>query len=86
MFVYVFIKSYMTLIDVFLLNSRAFQVALVVRNPPDNVGVVRDALILGWEHTLETGMATHSSIAWKIPWTEESGRLQSMGWRKVRHS
>ena len=45
MFVYVFIKSYMTLIDVFLSNSRAFQVALVVRNPPANVGVVRDALI-----------------------------------------
>ena len=31
-------------------------------------------------------MATHSSpLAWKIPWTEESGRLQSMGSRRVRH-
>ena len=34
---------------------------------------------LGWEDTLEEEMATHSSIAWKIPWTEEPGGLQSMG-------
>ena len=33
---------------------------------------------LGWEDTLENGMATHSSIpAWKIPWTEDTGRLLS---------
>ena len=35
---------------------------------------------LGWEDPLEKGMATHSSIlAWRIPWTEEPRRLQSMG-------
>ena len=35
---------------------------------------------LGWENLLETEMATHSSIlAWKIPWTEEPGRLLSKG-------
>ena len=35
---------------------------------------------LGWEDPLEKEMATHSStLAWKIPWTEEHGRLQSMG-------
>ena len=35
---------------------------------------------LGWEHPLEGGMATHSSIlAWRIPWTEESGGLWSIG-------
>ena len=35
---------------------------------------------LGWEDLLQKEMATHSSIlAWKIPWTEEAGRLQSMG-------
>ena len=35
---------------------------------------------LGWEDPLQKGMATHSSIlAWRIPWTEEPGRLQSMG-------
>ena len=36
---------------------------------------------LGWEDPLEKEMATNSStLAWKIPWTEERGRLQSMGW------
>ena len=40
---------------------------------------------LGWEDHLEKEMATHSSIlAWKIPWTKESGRLQSMGLQRVR--
>ena len=38
---------------------------------------------LGWEDPLEEGMATHSSIlAWRIPWTEEPGRLWSMGLQK----
>ena len=42
---------------------------------------------LGQEDTLEQGMATHSSIlAWKIPWMEEPGRLQSMGLRRLRHN
>ena len=42
--------------------------------------------ILGWENPLEKEMATHSStLAWKIPWTEECGRLQSMGSQRVRH-
>ena len=41
---------------------------------------------LGWEDPLEEGMATHSSILnWRIPWTEESGRLQSMGLQRVGH-
>ena len=41
---------------------------------------------LGWEDTLEKEMATHSSIlAWRIPWTEEPGRLQSMGSQRVGH-
>ena len=39
---------------------------------------------LGWEDPLEKEIATHSSIfAWKIPRTEEPGRLQSMGWQRV---
>ena len=42
---------------------------------------------LGWEDPLEEGMATHSSIlSWRIPWTEEPGRLQSMGSKRVRHN
>ena len=41
---------------------------------------------LGWEDPLEEGMATHSSIlAWKIPWTEEPGGLQSTGLQRVGH-
>ena len=41
---------------------------------------------LGWEDPLEKEMATHSSIlAWKIPWMEELGRLQSMGSQSVGH-
>ena len=39
---------------------------------------------LGWEHALEKGMATHSSaLAWRIPWTEGSGGLQSLGLQRV---
>ena len=42
--------------------------------------------LLGQEDPLEKEMATHSSIlAWRIPWTEEPGRLQSMGSERVRH-
>ena len=41
---------------------------------------------LGWEDALEKEMATHSStLAWKIPWTEEPDRLQSMGLQRVGH-
>ena len=42
---------------------------------------------LGQEDPLEKGMATYSSIlAWKIPWIEKPGRLQSMGSQRVRHN
>ena len=41
---------------------------------------------LGWEDPLEKEMATHSStLAWKIPWMEEPGRLQSVGSQRVGH-
>ena len=41
---------------------------------------------LGWEDPLEREMAIHSStVAWKIPWTEEPGTLQSMGSQRVGH-
>ena len=51
------------------------QVALVVKNPSANAGDIRDACsILGWEDPLEEIMATHSStLAWRIPRTEEPG-------------
>ena len=59
-------------------------VAQMVENPP----ALWETWIrsLGWEDSLEKGMATHSSIlAWKIPWTEEPGGLQSMGLQRFRH-
>ena len=53
----------------------------MVKNMPANTGDIRDVgSIPGQEDPLEKGMATHSSIlAWRIPWTEEPGGLQSMG-------
>ena len=42
---------------------------------------------LGWEDPLEKGIAAHSSIlAWRIPWKEELGGLQSMGSQRVGHN
>ena len=57
----------------------------VVKNPPSSV---EDYVwSLGWEDPLEKKMATHSSIlVWRIPWTEEAGRLYPMGSQRVRHS
>ena len=57
-----------------------------VNNPPANAGDIREAdLIPGLGRSLEEGMETHSSIlAWRIPWTEESGRLQTMGSQRIK--
>ena len=54
---------------------------LVVKNVPANEADIRDVgLISGLEDPLEEGIATHSStLAWRIPWTEEPGELQSIG-------
>ena len=55
---------------------------IVVKNMPANEGALVQPL--GWEDPLEEEMVTHSSIlAWEIPWTEEPGRLQSMGSQTV---
>ena len=68
-------------------NDEGFPGTLVIKNLAAYAGDVRDAgLILGWEDPLEEGMATHASIlAWRIPWTEGPGGLQSMGSQRVRH-
>ena len=57
----------------------------MVKNPPAMLETqVRS---LGREDLLEKGMATHSSIlAWRIPWTEDPGRLQSTGLQRVGHN
>jgi len=61
----------------------------VVKNPPRRILQCRRqmwVLSLGQEAPLEKGIATHSSIlAWRIPWTEEPGGLQSMGSQRVGH-
>ena len=58
--------------------------AQTVKNPPEMLETwIRS---LGWEDPLQKGMATHSSIlAWRFPWTEEPGRLQSLGSQRVGH-
>ena len=63
------------------------QVAQWVKKPPTmQVTQVAQAQSLGREDPLEEDMATHSSIlAWRIPWTEEPGGLQSIGLLGVRH-
>ena len=67
--------------------SGASQVALAVKNPPADAGDARDVgSILGSGRSPEEGMATHSSIlAWRIPWREEPGGLQSIGFQRVGH-
>ena len=72
---------------IYILNSRASQVAPVVKNPPANAGEMQMCIrSLGWEDPLEKEMTTHSSIlAWRIPWTEKPGRLHPMGSQRVGH-
>ena len=58
---------------------QAFPGGSVVKNPPASAGS------LAWEDSLEKEMATHSSIpAWRIPWTEEPGGLQSKGLQRIK--
>ena len=59
----------------------------MVKNQPNNVGDVGDAgSVPGLGSPMKEEMATHSSIlAWKIPWTEEAGSLQSMGLQRIQH-
>ena len=66
----------------------ASQVALVGKNPPANIGHIRDVdLIPRLGRPPGEGNGNHSSIlAWEIPWTEEPGGLQSVGLKRVGHS
>ena len=78
----VFTKQFKDIIEGIL--SWASVVAQTVKNPP----AMQETWVssLGWEDPLKEVMATHFSIlAWRIPWTEESGSLQSMGLQRVGH-
>ena len=58
----------------------------MVKNPPANADARDVGSIPGREDLLEEGMALHSSIlAWRIPWIEDPGRLQSTGSQTVGH-
>ena len=61
--------------------------ALLVKNLPANAGDIGDgSSVPGLGRSLEEGTATHLSVVfWRMPWTEEPGRLQSMGSQKVGH-
>ena len=66
----------------------SFQISLVQIRMPLGLSAVRETWVrfLGREGPLEKEMAIHSStLVWKIPWTEEPDRLQSMGLQRVRH-
>ena len=67
-----------------LVKSLAFLVAQTVKNLPAMQEI--QVSYLGWEDLLEKAMATNPSIlACRIPWTEESGKLWSMGLQRVGH-
>jgi len=64
-------------------------VASLVAQKVKNLPAVQETRVrsLSWEDPLEKGMATHSStLAWRIPWTEEPGGLQSMGSQRVGYN
>ena len=72
----------------FLQGNSMFKWASLVAQTVKSLPTVWETRVqsLGWEDPLEKEMATHSSIlAWKIPWTEEPGGLQSMGLQRVGH-
>ena len=69
-------------------NLEGFPDSSLVAQMVKHLSTMREIRLrsLGWEDPLEKEMAIHSStIAWKIPWTEEPGRLQSMGSRRAGH-
>ena len=75
-------------IKIQLQSHRGFPSGSAVKNLLANAGEVQGMCVgsLGQEDPLEEGMATHSSIlAWRIPWKERPGGLQSIGSQRVRH-
>ena len=71
--------------DQILILLLSFVLVQMLKNPP----AMQESWVrsLGWEDPLEKGTATHSSIlTWRIPWTEEPGRLQYTGLQRAGHS
>ena len=71
-----------------IVDAQDFPDGSLVKNPPAMQEMQESWVTsLGWEDTLEEEIATQSGIlAWKSPWTEESGGLQSMASQKARHN
>ena len=76
--------NHSSILDWSSIIQKASLVAQTIKNlPAMQENQVRS---LAWKNPLEKEMATHSNIlAWKIPWSEESGGLQSMGSQRIRH-
>ena len=74
------------MIDIYIYHI-CFPGGAVVKNLPANAGDARDVgQSVGWVDPLEEEMTTHSIIlTWRIPWTKEPDRLQSMGSQRIRH-
>ena len=87
-FWWVIVSLFQSYLESFRSNHWATQMAQQVKNPramqeTQETGVWS----LGWEDSLKKEMATHSNIlAWKIQWTEESGRLQFKASQRVKHN
>ena len=78
-------REYEIIYTILSLFRQYFQVAQTIKNSL----AMQETWVrsLDWEDSPEKGMATHSNIfAWRTPWTEELGRLQSMGSQTVRHN
>ena len=75
-------------INVLICNDQMLIWASLVAQTVKRLPTMRETRVqfLGWDDPLEKEMTIHSStLAWKIPWTEKPGRLQSMGSQRVGH-
>ena len=78
-------KRLIIILNVLIVRTHIYSMASLTAQSVKNLPAVHETWVefLGWEDPLEKEMATHSSIlAWRIPWTEEPGGLQSMGSQK----
>ena len=76
--------NHSSVIDIWVASKWVSLVAQIVKNPP----AMQETWVqsLGWEDPLEKGMVAHVTIiAWRIPWIEEPGGLQSMELQRVGH-
>ena len=86
-FLSLFLENSYSLLQIFCTRCVYVEASLVAQTVK-NLSAMQETRVrsLGQEDPLEKGMVIHSSIlAWRIPWTEEPGRLQSMGSLRVRH-